>query len=172
VYTTCAVPVVAVIVGLAMKGRRSRNIRVSPIECNSGTKHKLLISSSYYDWAEKCNSYIRQQWHLEGYVWTNKCASIVACSCIFQLNHIISSKWAICRLCLYCIQWAMYGRFVERKHRMRRDRGILCTRLRKAIGSIVGRPFSVAEIQSQYFPNANYKRYSWANLNIRGVSGK
>ena len=171
-YTTRAIPVIAVILGFAMKGRRGRNIPISLTECNSGTKHKLLISSSYYDGAEKFSSYLRQQWHLEGYVSNNKCASIVACSCIFQLNRSINSKWAICWLCLYCIQWAIYGRFAELKHRMRCDRGILCARLRKAIGSIVGRPFSVAQIQSQDFPNANYKGYSWANLHIRGVSGK
>ena len=121
---------------------------------------------------KKFNIYFRQQWHLEGYVSTNKCVSIVTRSRIFQLSRSINFKWAICGLCLYCIQRAIYGRFAEHKHRMRCDRGILYTRLRKAKGSIVGRPFSVAEIQSQDFPNANYKLHSWANLHIRGASWK
>jgi len=54
----------------------------------------------------------------------------------------------------------IYGRFAEHKHRMRCDLEILHARLRKAKGSIVGRPYSVAEIQGLDFPNANYKCYS------------
>ena len=37
---------------------------------------------------------MRQQWHLTGYVSTNKCAGIVRCRCyIFQLKRNINSQW-------------------------------------------------------------------------------
>jgi len=54
----------------------------------------------------KYYNYIWQYRHLVGCVSTNKCASIVGCSCYhFELNPTIYSQWVMFGLCQFCIQW-------------------------------------------------------------------